>query len=42
MEDRNCSQNRDQVTTLPAKDSSLFAGSLTEDVTENAGTDAVG
>ena len=33
MEDQNCSQNRDQVSTLPAKGSSLIAGSFTDFVT---------
>ena len=42
IEDRNCSQNRDQVSTLPAKGSSLIAGSFTECVTGLVGTVAVG
>jgi len=42
MEDRNCSQNRDQVSTSPSKSSSLIAGSFTECVIELVGTVEVG
>jgi hypothetical protein len=42
MEDRNCSQNRDQVSTLHAKGSGLIAGSVTEDVTETVEIVTVG
>ena len=42
VEDRNCSQNRDEVSTLPAKGSSLIVGSFTECVTGPIGTVAVG
>jgi len=42
MEDLNCSQNRNQVSTLPVKGSSFIAGSFTECVKEYLGTAAVG
>jgi hypothetical protein len=41
MDDRNCSQNRDQVSTSPLKGSIFIAGSFTERETEPVGAGAV-
>jgi len=41
MDDRNCSQNRDQVSTSPLKGSIFIAGSFPERETEPVGAGAV-
>jgi len=41
MDHRNCSQNRDQVSTSPLKDTIFIAGSFTERETEPVGAGAV-
>jgi hypothetical protein len=42
MEDRNCYQNREELSTLPVKVSSLIAGRFTECIIEREGIVAVG